>query len=144
MIFKILTVAALASFEMYVAIPTGFAMGLNPWVIFFASLVGGIAGVFVAAFLGDKIKAFLAKYRKPAPEKPKHGFIFTLWNKYGINGLGLLGTFFLGAPIAIAVGVGFKVSLEKLIPLCCIAVLARCVIYTLIGHFGTQFFTQFF
>jgi hypothetical protein len=38
---KILTVAGLATFEIYVAIPTGFAMGLNPWVIFFASLAGG-------------------------------------------------------------------------------------------------------
>ena len=144
MIFKILTVAALATFEMYVAIPTGFTMGLNPWVIFFASLVGGIIGVFVAAFLGDKIKAFLSKYCKPAPEKPKTGLIYTIWNKYGIKGLGLIGTFFFGAPIAIAVGVGFKVQVEKLVPLCCIAVLARCIIYTLIGHFGTQFFTQFF
>jgi membrane protein YqaA with SNARE-associated domain len=137
---KILTVAALATFEMYVAIPTGFALGLNAWVIFFSSLTGGLVGVFVAAFLGDKIKAFLSKYRKPAPEKPKTGLIYTIWNKYGVYGLGLLGTFFLGAPITLGVGVGFKVPLEKLVPLCCIAVLARCIIFTLLGHFGTQLF----
>jgi uncharacterized membrane protein len=65
---KILTVAAMASFEMYAAITFGFASHLNPWEIFFASLIGGLIGVFVAAYLGDKIKAFLSKYRKPAPE----------------------------------------------------------------------------
>jgi membrane protein YqaA with SNARE-associated domain len=138
---KILTVAALATFEIFVAIPTGFAMGLNPWVIFIASLVGGLIGVFVAAFLGDKIKAFLSKYRKPAPEKPKTGLIYTIWKKYGVMGLGLVGTFFFGAPISIAVGVGFNVPPTKLVPLCVIAVIARCIIYTTIGHYGMQMFS---
>jgi membrane protein YqaA with SNARE-associated domain len=141
---KILTVAAMASFEMYAAITFGFACHLNPWEIFFASLIGGLIGVFVAAYLGDKIKAFLSKYRKPAPEKPKTGFIYTLWNKYGVNGLGLIGTFFLGAPIAIAVGVGLKVPVEKLVRLCCIGVVVRCIIFTLIGHMGKQFFISVF
>jgi hypothetical protein len=40
MFLKILTVAALATFEIYAAIPAGFAMGLSPWVIFFASITG--------------------------------------------------------------------------------------------------------
>ena len=138
MILKILTVAALATFEMYVAIPTGFAMGLNPWVIFFASLTGGLIGVFAAAFLGDKIKTFASKYRKPAPEKPKTGFIYTIWNKFGVVGLGLIGTFFFGAPISIGVAVGFNVPPQKLVPLCCLAVLLRCIVFTLIPHFGLK------
>mgnify|MGYP000612948209 FL=1 len=50
MIFKILTVAGLATFEIYAAIPAGFAFGLSPWVIFFASVTGGLVGVFVAFF----------------------------------------------------------------------------------------------
>lgn len=71
MLYKILTVAALATFEIYAAIPAGFAFGLNPWIIFIASLVGGISGAFVAAFLGEKIEKLIAKYRKPkaAPKK---------------------------------------------------------------------------
>jgi hypothetical protein len=52
MFYKILTVAGLASFEIYAAIPAGFALGLSPWIIFWASLAGGVAGVFAAAFLG--------------------------------------------------------------------------------------------
>ena len=71
MILKILTVAGLATFEIYAAIPAGFAMGLSAWVIFFASVAGGITGVFVAAFLGDKIRNFVAKYRKPKVKEIK-------------------------------------------------------------------------
>ena len=67
MIYKILTVAGLATFEIYAAIPAGFAFGLNPWVIFFASVTGGLIGVFVAAFLGDKIRALFHK-NKPTKD----------------------------------------------------------------------------
>ncbi len=140
MIIKILTVAALATFEIYVAIPTGFAMGLNAWTIFFTTLIGGLVGVFVAAFLGDKIRAFINTYRKPKEEKPKISLIYKIWEKYGVIGLGLFGTFAVGAPVSLSVGVGFNVPLKKLVPWCCLAVLARCVIYTSVGHFGMKMF----
>jgi hypothetical protein len=56
MIYKILTVTFLSSFEIYVAIASGMAFKLSPHVICLATLVGGISGVFIAAFLGDRIK----------------------------------------------------------------------------------------
>ncbi len=142
MIYKILTVAGLATFEIYAAIPTGFAFGLNPWVIFFASLAGGIAGAFIAAFLGEKIEKNISKYRKPKTEikNKKPNLAHKLWEKYGIVGLGLVGTFTVGAPVSIAVGVGFNVSMPKLLTWCCIGVLLRCAVFTIIGHFGMKLF----
>jgi membrane protein YqaA with SNARE-associated domain len=140
MIYKILTVAGLATFEIYAAIPAGFAFGLNPWVIFISSLIGGIVGAFVAAFLGDKIKSFIAKYRKPKPASTikKPNLAQKIWEKYGLVGLGLFGTFTVGAPVSIAVGVGFNVSMQKLLFWCCIGILLRCAIFTTIGHFGMK------
>lgn len=140
MTLKILTVTGLATFEIYAAIPAGFAFGLPAWIIFLASLIGGLAGVFVATFLGDKIKAFLAKYRKPKPEKPKTGLIYTLWEKYGIIGLGFLGTMTVGAPVSIGVGVGFNVPLQKLLVWCCLGVFTRCALFTTIGYYGVKLF----
>lgn len=141
MILKILTVAGLATFEIYVAIPTGFAFGLSPWVIFFASVTGGLAGVFIAGFLGDKIRALFHK-EKPTKEnaEKKHPAILRLWNKYGIIGLGFLGTMSVGAPISIAMGVGLNANMKKLLTWCCIAVVTRCVLFTLIGYYGLQLF----
>ncbi len=145
MIYKILTVAGLATFEIYAAIPAGFAFGLSPWVIFAASLTGGIIGVFVAAFLGEKIEKIIAKYRKPKvnahQKEKKPNLAHKLWDKYGIIGLGLLGTFTVGAPVSIAVGVGFNVNMHKLATWCCIGVLARCTLFTTIGHFGMKLFS---
>jgi membrane protein YqaA with SNARE-associated domain len=140
-ILKILTVAGLASVEMYAAIPAGFAFKLSAWVIFFSSLVGGIAGVFVAAFLGDKIRSFIAKYRKPSTKIAKTNTLaHRIWNKYGVIGLGTIGTFFVGAPVCIALGVGLNANVKSLIFWCCIGVLARCIVFTIAGHFGTKLF----
>ena len=142
MIYKILTVLALATFEIYAAIPAGFAFGLSPWIIFFASLAGGIAGVFVAAYLGEKIEKLISKFRKPSlePKESKPGLAHKLWDKYGIVGLGFLGTFTVGAPVSIAVGVGFNVNMQKLATWCCVGVLARCIVFTLVGYFGMKLF----
>ena len=141
MFLKILTVAGLATFEIYAAIPAGFAFGLSPWTIFFASVTGGLIGVFVAAFLGDKIMALFHK-NKPTKDvaQKKHPMVLRLWNKYGIIGLGFLGTVSVGAPISIAVGVGLNADIKKLVTWCCIGVITRCIVFTLVGYYGLQLF----
>jgi len=140
MLYKILTVAGLATFEIYAAIPAGFAFGLSPIIIFFASLIGGILGVFVAAYLGDKIKSLVNQFRKTKVEKTKKepGFVLKIWEKYGVIGLGLLGTMSVGAPISIGVGVSFNVPTNKMVFWCCLGVLIRCALFTTIGHLGVQ------
>lgn len=140
MFLKVLTVAGLASFEIYAAIPAGFAFGLSPWSILFASIVGGLAGVFVAAFLGNRIRKFFARNKPQKEAKPKSGLVYRIWDKYGIIGLGFLGTLTVGAPVSLAVGIGFKAPLQKLITWCCIGVVTRCVAFTLIGYYGMKLF----
>jgi membrane protein YqaA with SNARE-associated domain len=140
MFIKTLTVAGLATFEIYAAIPMGFALGLSSWTIFFASITGGLTGVFVAAFLGDKIRAFFSK-NKPVKEKPnKHPMMHRIWNKYGIIGLGFLGTLSVGAPISIAIGTGLNSNLKKLLSWCCIGVISSCMLFTLVGYYGLKLF----
>ncbi len=135
---EIFTVAGLATFEVYAAIPAGFAFDMHPFSIFLWSAIGGLVGVFVAAFLGDRIRAYFRK-DKPVKEK-KPGLAHRLWEKYGIIGLGFLGTMTVGAPISLAVGVGFNAPLKKLVTWCCIGVLVRCAAFTAIGHYGLQMF----
>ena len=135
---EIFTVAGLATFEIYAAIPAGFAFGLHPGAIFGSTVIGGLVGVFVAAFLGDKIRAFISRYKKVKEEKPKEGLIYRIWDKYGVIGVGFLGTMTVGAPVSLAVGVGFNVPLKKLVTWCCIGVLVRCALFTTIGHFGMK------
>lgn len=140
MFLKILTVAGLASFEIYAAIPAGFAFELSPITIFIASVTGGLAGLFVTAFLGDRIKQFFFRGRKQKVKEVKNGLIYRIWNKYGTIGLGFFGTMTLGAPASIAVGIGLNASIQKLLMWCCIGVFVRCLIFTIIGYYGAQLF----
>ena len=142
MFYKILSVAGLATFEIYAAIPAGFAFGLSPIVIFLSSLIGGLLGVFVAAYLGDKIKSLVNQFRKNKVEKTKKepGFVLKIWEKYGVIGLGLLGTMSVGAPISIGIGVGFNVPTNKMVFWCSLGVLIRCAIFTTLGHYSLQLF----
>ncbi|HSK12066.1 MAG TPA: small multi-drug export protein [Phnomibacter sp.] len=139
MFFKTLTVASLATFEIYAAIPAGFAFGLSPWTIFLASVTGGLTGVFVAAFLGDKVRAFF-KRKGPAKEDAakKYPIIAGLWEKYGIIGLGFLGTISVGAPITLAIGLGLNANIKPLVTWCCLGVMTRCIVFTWVGWYGLQ------
>lgn len=138
MFLKILTVAGLATFEIYAAIPAGFAFGLSSWTIFFATVIGGLISVFVTAFLGDKIRTLFYKNKPAKATKSKNPMVHRLWNKYGIIGLGFLGTLTVGAPISIAAGVGLNANLKKLLTWCCIGVVTRCTLFTLVGYYGLK------
>ena len=132
MLYKILLVGLLATFEIYVAIGTGMAFNLSSNVLFFTTVTGGVIGVFVAAFLGDKIRSFILKYKKPKPVKAgnKDKMILKLWGKYGVVGVGFLGTFIVGAPISIGIGYGFGIQPKKLVNWCLLAVVLRCFIFS--------------
>lgn len=142
MIYKILTVIGLATFEIYAAIPAGFAFKLNPIEIFSYSVLGGLIGVFVAAYFGGLIKKWVNKLRKPKTDKESKepGFALKIWHKYGVIGLGLLGTMSVGAPISIGIGVGFNVPTNKMVFWCSLGVFLRCALFTTIGYFGLKLF----
>ena len=136
MILEILTVTAMSSFEIYAALGAAHAFGLNVWIILGCTLTGGIAGVFIAAYLGERIERFINKnFKKNKPPKPKTGLIHKIWHKYGLYGLGIIGTFLFGAPAAIGVGVGFNADMKSLVRICLITVVVRCVTFTFFSDY---------
>ena len=140
MIYKILSVIGLATFEIYAAIPAGFAFKLHQVEIFSYSVLGGLIGVFVAAYLGDIIRKWVSKFRKTKIDivTKEPGFVLKIWQKYGVSGLGLLGTMSVGAPISIGIGVSFNVPTNKMVFWCSLGVLLRCAIFTAIGYYGLK------
>ncbi|MGC4104607.1 hypothetical protein [Ferruginibacter sp.] len=133
---EIITVTAMATFETYAALATAHAFGMGTWVILGCTLTGGIIGVFIAAFLGARIEKFInERFRKNKPPKAKTGLIYAIWKKYGLYGLGIIGTFLFGAPAAIAVGVGFNANMKKLVKVCLATVVVRCFAFTFFSDF---------
>jgi membrane protein YqaA with SNARE-associated domain len=136
MLLKVMTVIGLASFEIYAAIPAGFAFNLPPLTIFLSSVFGSLIGLFIAAFLGDRLKQLFSKKKNQKEVKPKKGLVHKIWHKYGVIGVGLLGTMTVGAPASVAVGIGLNGSVRKLIMWCSVGIISRCLLFTAIGHFG--------
>jgi hypothetical protein len=145
-IWKTILVALTATFEIYVAIGIGMVAKLSPHIICAATLVGGITGVFVAAFLGQKIKTWLQKIKKPKPitepEKDdlKKRIVKKLQTKYGEFGVGFLSTFVVGAPIAMGIGITLGIEPKKLINWCLLAVVIRSVVYSYFFDFVKSLF----
>lgn len=142
MFLKVLTVVGLATFEVYAAIPAGFAFQLLPIVIFMASTLGGLIGVFVTAYLGKQLNKIRAKFSKEKTGKKKvqPGFILKIWEKYGVIGLGFVGTMTVGAPISLSIGIGFNVPVHKMVIWCCLGVVTRCTLFTALGYYGMKLF----
>jgi Ca2+/H+ antiporter, TMEM165/GDT1 family len=145
MLYKIFVVIALSSFEIYVAIASGLAFKLSPHVICISTLIGGFCGVFITAFAGDKIKSLIGKYKKPSSnsataEGSKNKLLNSLWDKYGVFGVGFLGTFLVGAPVSIGVGYGFGVKANVLVKWCLMAVTIRCIIFSYFFDFVKNIF----
>lgn len=146
MVYKIFTVGLMATFEIYAAIGTGMVFGLNSLTLFLTTVVGGIIGVFVAAFLGEKIKQLIAKFKKPKPTHPNKQqskrtlLMLKLRDNYGDFGLGFIGTFLMGAPISMGIGIGVGVQPKKLINWCLLAVVIRCFAFSYFFNYVKDLF----
>jgi hypothetical protein len=141
--YEYLIVGLLSSFEIYAAIATGLAFGHSPHELCITTLIGGISGVLVAIFLGDKITKLISKYRKPKPvEKISRSkmILNNLWAKYGQFGVGFIGTLIVGAPVSIGVAVGFGAQIKTLIWYCIAGVVVRCVVFSYFFGFLKNFF----
>lgn len=100
--------------ELWVAIPVGFALKMNPFIIGSVSIIGSIWSVLVVSVIGEKAVSILMKIRGKKIIK-KTGKTYQLWEKYGIPGLGLISPLLLGAPLGAAIGITLGGDILKII-----------------------------
>ncbi len=100
--------------ELWVAIPAGFALNLNPIIIGVASSLGAILAAFIVIVLGENIRNRILKSVNK-PESSRGKLLRKIWNKYGIIGLGLLSPLLFGAPIGAAIGVALGAPRKRLL-----------------------------
>jgi hypothetical protein len=111
---SILAVLIASVLELWLAIPLGLALKLNPVIIALASMVGSIVAVLLVALTGADLRARILKWRfKDGPMS--HQGWYQIWNKYGVIGLGLISPLVFGAPLGTAVGIALGAKKEPLI-----------------------------
>ena len=137
-----LIVLGLAIIELWLAIPTGFIMGLDPILISIASIAGTMVGVLIAYKLTKRIRQWIIeRYLYRGEQKPKSR-LYRIWQKYGIIGLGLLAPLFTGAPIGTAIGLTFDAPRGRLLVWITIGVVVWGVGLTLAGGLGILVFKE--
>lgn len=104
LMIKLLIVLGLGAIELWVAIPTGFVLQLHPLVTGIMAASGAILGMLVVLAIGERIRTWLIR-RHSGKEDLHNGRIYSIWNRYGVAGLGLLAPLLIGAPLGTAIGI---------------------------------------
>lgn len=101
---RLLAVLGLGAVTLWGAIPTGLALGLDPWAVCTAAAIGAALGTLAVSAVGDRIRN-----RPPTPlakAATRHrGLLYRIWLKYRAPGLGLAAPLFVGAPLGTAMGI---------------------------------------
>jgi membrane protein DedA with SNARE-associated domain len=135
-ILKLLSVIALATIELWAAIPAGLALGLNPFLVGLGSAVGAILGTLIVVLVGERLRNWLVRRYSSKKEKQKPGLIRKIWQRYGLIGLGLLAPLLTGAPLGAALGLSLGAQPWRLMVWMSLGIVFWAAILTTVGMLG--------
>lgn len=121
--------------ELWLAIPLGLVLKLNPILIIVTAAAGSIISAFLVVTLGEGVRKWFIKWRYGS--RPiEHGKIYEIWRKYGIVGLGLVSPLLFGAPLGAAIGVGLGAPKNRLLLWMSVGIVIWSIILTLVAFYG--------
>jgi hypothetical protein len=101
----VITVFTASVLELWLAIPLGLALGLNPVLTALASMAGSIFAVLMVILAGDNLRTHFIRWKYGDEKQVHRSRLNQIWNQYGVVGLGLLSPLILGAPLGSVVGI---------------------------------------
>jgi len=134
-ITSLIAVFGASIIELWLGVPLGFFLNLNPVLIAIISAAGSILSAYLVIILGEGIRKRFIKWRY-GEQLIKKGRIYDIWNKYGIIGLGLLSPLLFGAPLGAALGIGIGASRYRLLFWMSIGIVIWSIFLTSAGFFG--------
>lgn len=123
----LLTVFGLAILELWFAVPTGFALGLDPVLVWICTVLGAVLGVAVVAVGGDRLRTWFLR-RRGRDIVSGSGRLYRLWIRYGVIGWGLLSPLLIAPPMGAAIGLALGAPRRSLF----ISVSAGAILWTTI------------
>ena len=131
-LIQFLVVFGLGVIELWVAIPTGFVLGLDPVAIALASSFGAIVGVVISFLMVKQVLTWaVEKFGLDIVGFIQRRRIYRIWEKHGVIGLGLLAPLLTGAALGIGIGLVLGVPKKTLLLWMIIGVLLWSVALTL-------------
>ena len=130
---QILLVFGIGTVEIWAAIPTGLALGLDPYVTCAASILGGIAGIFIIALVGERLRNWiLRKWGKKSMSNGK-SLLNRIWRRWGLIGLGLSAPLHIGAPASTAVAIAIGTKPRRAILWLSLGLTLWCILITAVA-----------
>ena len=104
---------AIPWFEAIGVVPAGIIFGLDPIWVVVAAVAGNTITIFVFAYAGSQIRAWLIKRREArgkSGESKRFAKAQEAFNKWGVYGMAFLGPLLIGTQFAAAVSVAAGVK----------------------------------
>ncbi len=134
-IISVISVFIASVVELWLAIPLGLFLKLNPVIIAVSAACGSIFSAFLVVTLGEGVRKWFLKwiYKEKSPEEGK---INDIWKKYGTMGLGLLSPLIFGAPLGAALGIAIGAPKNSLLLWITVGIILWSAILTSAGYMG--------
>lgn len=147
-VLQFLTVMGMSSFKVIPGLALGVAYGLNGFEIFISLAVGGIAGIVVFTYLGERIRKWWHDYRaRKRGNKPKKPLnikrarrILRIWHRFGLAGIAAVTPPIISPPIGVAIALAFREKRSRILLYMSISVIVWAAIFALVGNHILKFF----
>ncbi len=129
---------------LYKGIPVGFALEASPYITALVTALGSLTTVFVLYFSGSPVKNWIInKYGKKKIEKNKKQ-ISVLIEKYGVIGLGVFATGFIGPIVTFLLGLMLIKDSKRLLLFLSIGILLWSAALTIIASYSLELLKTLF
>jgi hypothetical protein len=136
MIFKFFTMTLLGAFGMWVAIPVGLTMKLNPLIVSLSTSFGAVLGLMLILSLGNPIRRWYVERYFKKEEQLQSRFLNWMLKSYGTIGYGLLAPLVIGAHIGALFGLILGIPTRGLFVWLSIGTFIWCILFTILATSG--------
>ena len=140
MLLNSLLVTIFAAIGIWKSVPLGFILEMPPALVCTATIIGASTGVLLIYFLGTGIKKYLNHIMSEKGLKKKESRIGAMLNKYGVPGMGIMATLFVGPILTMLLGLALVKNHKKLLLLTNIGIIIWSIMLTSIGQIGLLLF----
>lgn len=134
--------------EYMIAVPVGVILMGEPVIpVVIVSIIGNSFGVVAIVLLGDKIRSLMVKRAKEkGEEKPNRRKEKTqkYLEKYGMPGVGILGSFLLSSHLSAATAVALGVPKGLAIFWTLVGVVIWAIVFGIVSVYASHWFEPFF
>ncbi|MFP4620584.1 MAG: hypothetical protein ACLFM7_04695 [Bacteroidales bacterium] len=130
---QILTIFIAGVTGIWKGIPVGFAINAHPLLTVGFTALGSIALVMLLLISGEPIKQWILKRYGLRKMEKKQGKFLRIMDRYGIAGIGLIGSGVIGPLLSTILGLILVHRIKRLIAFLVVGIIIWCSVLTALG-----------